>query len=141
MRGRRSPFSYLGALELEAGSLWLWDRRGVLLFKVPAATVPARPARRRSFETHRTAFEVYADGRWWFLVAHATKKYERHSTRELIERHAARELAPRPQNMSEETYLKMVKHPIRHQLLWSICWIQALAQRGGGHDGRASQVS
>jgi hypothetical protein len=46
MKGRRSPFSRLGVLELEARQLSLQDRKGALLFAVPAASVQARPARR-----------------------------------------------------------------------------------------------
>lgn len=128
LRGRRSPFSHLGVLELDAGQLSLRDRTGALLFAVPAASIQARPARRRSFETHRTAFEVRAGDRWWFLVGHVPTKYERRSTQELVERFRARELAPRPTGMSEETYRRLTKNPISHQLVWGACWLEALSR-------------
>lgn len=139
LKGRRSPFSRLGVLELDAGQLSLRDRTGGLLFAVPAAIVEARPARRRSFETHRTAFEVHADGKWWFLTPHTVPaKYERRSTRELVEHFRTRELAPRPAGMSEEAYLRLTKNAVSHQVLWSGCWLEALAQAGSAPGPRAS---
>ena len=128
MKGRRSPISHLGVLDLHAGSLSLWDGKGTRLFAVPAQTVQARPARRRSFETHRTGFEVHADDRWWFLVAHVPTKYERRSTRELVEQYGARELAPRPRGMNEETYLRLTKNPMGHQVLWGGYWLETLGR-------------
>jgi len=132
MKGRLSPFSRLGVLELDAGQLALRDRDGALLFAVPAASAEARPARRRSTEMHRTAFEVHAGDRWWFLTVHAPAKYERRSTKELVERFRIRELSPRPAGMSEETYLRLAKNPLSHQLVWAACWLEAL----GRHQGR-----
>jgi hypothetical protein len=129
MKGRRSPFSRLGVLELDAGQLSLRDSKGGLLFAVPAASAQARPARRRSAEMHRTAFEVCAGDQWWFLVGHVPTNYERRSTRDLVEHSRARELAPRPSGMSEETYLRLTKNPISHQLLWRACWLEALTRR------------
>ena len=81
MKGRRSPFTRLGVLELEDGQLTLRDRDGEPLFAVPAAGAEARPARRRSTELHRNAFEVRAGDTWWFFTVHAPTKYERRSTR------------------------------------------------------------
>jgi hypothetical protein len=127
MNGRRSPISHLGILDLHAGSLALWDAKDKRLFAVPAETVQARPARRRSVETHRRGFEVHADDRWWCLVAHTVPaKYQRRSTRELVKRYGARELVPRPSGMSEEAYLTLTKNPGRHQLLWGGYWLGAL---------------
>lgn len=130
MKGRRSPFSRLGVLELEAGQLSLRDRKGALLFAVPAASAQARPARRRSAEMHRTAFEIHAADRWWFLVGHVPTTYERRPAQELAGLFQARELAPRPAGMSQETYLRLTKNPISHQLLWRACWLEALSQAG-----------
>jgi hypothetical protein len=126
LRGRRSPLSGLGVLELNRGQLSLHDRAGTQLFAVPTADVHARPARRRSFETHRSAFEVEADGRWWFLQAHAPTKYERASTRALAERYDAREVAPRPVGMSADAFADITQNPLKHQLLWRLCWLEAL---------------
>jgi hypothetical protein len=134
MSGRRSPISHLGILELQGGTLSLRDAKGKQLFAVPAETVQARPARRRSFETHRTGFEVQANDRWWFLVAHTVPaKYQRHATRELVEHYGARELVPRPPGMSEETYLGLTNNPVQHQGLWAGFWLATL---GGPHQGR-----
>lgn len=129
LTGRRSPFSRLGVLELDAGQLSLRDRNDAVLFAEPAASVQARPARRRSFEMHRTAFEVHAADRWWFLVVHVVPaKYQRRSTQALVELFRARELAPRPTGMSEESYLGLMKNPQSHQLLWAACWLEALSR-------------
>lgn len=131
MRGRRSPFSHLGVLDLHGGSLSLRDAKGRQLFAVPAETVQARPARRRSFETHRTGFEVRAGDRWWFLVAHTVPaRYQRRSTRELVERYGARELVPRSPGMSEEAYLQLTGNPTRHQALWGGYWLRVLGRAG-----------
>jgi len=69
MRGR-SPFSHLGILDFQAGSLSLRDAKGGQLFAVPAETVQARPARRKFYETKRPGFEVHANDQWWFLVGY-----------------------------------------------------------------------
>ena len=61
MRGR-SPFSHLGILDLQAGSLSLRDAKGGQLFAVPVETVRVRLARRKFFETRRPGFEVHANG-------------------------------------------------------------------------------
>ena len=71
---------------------------------------------------------VHADDRWWFLVAHAPTKYGRRSTRELVEHYGARELAPRPRGMNEETYLRLTKNPMGHQLLWGGYWLETLGR-------------
>jgi hypothetical protein len=127
MSGRRSPVSHLGVLELEDDTLSLRDGRGKQLFAGPAETVQARPARRRSFETHRTGFEVQVNDRWWFLVAHTVPaKYQRRSTRELVEHYGAQELVPRPPGMSEETYLGLTSNPVQHQGLWAAFWLATL---------------
>lgn len=126
MRGR-SPFSRLGILELAAGSLTLRAAKGGQLFAVPAATVAARPARRKFYETKRPGFEVHANGRWWFLVAYTIPaRYQRRSTRELIERCHARALAPRPAGMREEDYLRLTRDPGAHQALWGGHWLEVL---------------
>jgi hypothetical protein len=126
MRGR-SPFSRLGILDLQAGSLSLRDARGGQLFAVPAETVQARPARRKFYETKRPGFEVHANDRWWFLVAYTMPaRYQRRSTRELIERYHARQLVPRPMGMSEEAYLRLTRNPGRHQALWGGYWLGVL---------------
>lgn len=131
MQGRRSPVSHLGVLDLQAGTLSLWDARRNQLFAVPAETAQARPARRRSFEIHRAGFEVHADDRWWFLVAHTVPaRYQRRSTRELVERYGARELVPRPRGMSEENYLRLTKNPTGHQALWGGYWLEVLGRAG-----------
>jgi hypothetical protein len=127
MSGRRSPVSHLGLLELEGGMLTLRDGKGQHVFGVPAVSAQARPARRRSFETHRTGFEVQVNDRWWFLVAHTVPaKYQRRATRELIERYGAQELVPRPPGMSEETYHQVTNNPVQHQALWAAFWIETL---------------
>lgn len=127
MSGRRSPISHLGVLDLQAGTLSLWDAKGNRLFAVPAETVQARPARRRSFETHRTGFEVHADDRWWFLVVHTVPaKYQRRSTRELVKRYDASELVPRLGGMSEEAYLRLTKNAVQQQTLWGGYWLKVL---------------
>ncbi len=78
-------------------------------------------------ETHRTGFEVHADGRWWFLVAHTVPaKHQRRSTRELVERYGAQELVPRPGGMSEESFLRLTNNPVRHQALWGSFWLTTL---------------
>jgi hypothetical protein len=126
MRGR-SPFSRLGILDLQAGSLSLRDAKGGQLFAVPADTVQARPARRKFYETKRPGFEVRANDRWWFLVAYAIPtRYQRRSTRELMERSHARELAPRPAGMSTDTYRRLTSSPSKHQALWCGYWLGAL---------------
>jgi hypothetical protein len=126
MRGR-SPFSHLGILELQDGSLSLRDAQGGQLFAVPAETVQARPARRKFYETKRPGFEVHANDRWWSLVAYTMPaRYQRRSTRELIERYHARELVPRPAGMSEETHLRLTSSPTRHQAVWGGYWLEAL---------------
>jgi hypothetical protein len=125
--------SHLGVLELEGGMLTLRDAKGQHVFGVPAESVRARPARRRSFETHRTGFEVQVNDRWWFLVAHTVPaKYQRGSTRELVERYGAEELVPRLPGMSEETYQKVTGNPVQHQALWGAFWIAVL---GGPYQG------
>lgn len=134
MSGRRSPVSHLGVLDLHTGTLSLWDAKGKRLFTVPAETVQARPARRRSFETHRTGFEVHADDRWWFLVAHTVPaKYQRRSTRELVKHYSAVELAPRPSAMSEETHLRLTRNAVQHQALRGGFWLKALATIACGY--------
>jgi hypothetical protein len=137
MKGRRSPFTRLGVLELEDGRLTLRDRDGEPLFAVPAAGVEARPARRRSTELHRNAFEVRAGDTWWFFTVHAPTKYERRSTRELVARFGVREQAPRPTAMGPEQYRRLVENPLSHQLLWAACWIEALSRPQGGTGQRA----
>jgi hypothetical protein len=130
MRGR-SPFSRLGILDLQDGSLSLRDAKGGQLFAVPAETVEARPARRKFYETKRPGFEVNANGRWWFLVAYTVPaRYQRRSTRELIERYHARELVPRPVGMSEDAYLRLTRNPSRHQALWGGYWLGVLRRAG-----------
>jgi hypothetical protein len=131
MKGR-SPFSQLGILDLEAGSLSLRDAKGSQLFAVPAETVQARPAHRRFYETRRPGIEVHADDRWWFLVAHTVPaRYQRRSTRELVERYHARALVPKPPGMSEETYLRLTSSPTRHQALWGGYWLGVLRRASG----------
>jgi hypothetical protein len=130
MRGR-SPFSHLGILDLQAGSLSLRDAKGGQLFAVPAESVQARPARRKFYETKRPGFEVHANDRWWFLVAYTIPvRYQRRSTRELIERYHARELAPQPAGMSKETYQRLTSSPTRHQALWGGYWLEVLRRAG-----------
>jgi hypothetical protein len=130
MRGR-SPFSHLGILDLQADSLSLRDAKGGQLFAVPAETVQARPASRKFYETKRPGFEVHANDRWWFLVAHTIPtRYQRRSTRELIERYHARELAPQPVGMSEETYRRLTSSPTQHQTLWRGYWLGVLRLAG-----------
>jgi hypothetical protein len=130
MRGR-SPFSHLGILDLQAGSLSLRDARGSQLFAVPVETLQARPARRKFYETRRPGFEVYANDRWWFLVAHTVPaKYQRRSTRELVEQYHARELAPKPPGMSQESYLRLTSNPTKHQALWGGYWLRVLGRAG-----------
>jgi hypothetical protein len=130
MRGR-SPFSHLGILDLQADSLSLRDAKGGQLFAVPAETVQARPASRKFYETKRPGFEVHANDRWWFLVAHTIPtRYQRRSTRELIERYHARELAPQPVGMSEETYRRLTSSPTQHQALWRGYWLGVLRLAG-----------
>jgi hypothetical protein len=130
MRGR-SPFSHLGVLDFQAGFLSLRDAQGGQLFAVPAETVQARPARRKFYETKRPGFEVQANDRWWFLVAYTIPaKYQRRSTRELIERYHARELAPQPAGMSEETYRRLTSSPTEHQALWGDYWLGVLRRAG-----------
>jgi hypothetical protein len=98
---------------------------------VPAETVQARPARRKFHETKRPGFEVHANDRWWFLVAYAIPaRYQRPSTRELIERCHARKPAPQPAGMSEETYLRLTSSPTRHQALWGGDWLEVLRRAG-----------
>jgi|SRR5580692_2585322 hypothetical protein len=131
MRGR-SPFSHLGILDLRDGSLSLRDAKGGQLFAVPAETAQARPASRRFYETKRPGFEVYANDRWWFLVAYTMPaRYQRRSTRELVERYHVRELAPRPAEMSEETYRRLTSSPTRHQALWGGYWLGVLRSGRG----------
>jgi hypothetical protein len=128
MRGR-SPFSHLGILDLEAGTLSLRDAKGRQLFAAPAETVQARPARRRFYETSTPGIEVHANDRWWFLVPHVVPiKYQRRSTRELVAHYHAREQVPRPGGLSEEDYLRLVKNPRTHQVLWGGCWLETLAR-------------
>lgn len=113
--------------------LTLRDAKGQHVFGVPASSVRARPARRRSVETHRTGFEVQVNDRWWFLVVHTVPaKYQRRSTRELVERSGAGELVPRPPWMSEQAYQKATNNPVQHQALWGAFWIVVL---GGSHQG------
>jgi hypothetical protein len=131
MRGR-SPFSRLGILELRAGSLSLRDADGSQLFAAPAETVQARPARRRFYETRRPGIEVYANDRWWFLVAHTVPdRYQRRSTRDLVARYHARELVPRPPGMSEEAYQRLTSNPTKHQALWGGYWLGVLRRADG----------
>jgi len=123
----RSPFSRLGVLDLQDGSLSLRDATGGQLFAVPAKTVQARPARRAFYQTKRPGFEVHANDRWWSLVAYTVPaRYQRRSTRELIERYHARELAPRPAAMSEEAYRRLSRNPGSHQALWGDYWLGVL---------------
>jgi hypothetical protein len=130
MRGR-SPFSHLGILDLQAGSLSLRDAKGSKLFAVPVETVRVRPARRKFFETRRPGFEVHANDRWWFLIAHTVPaRYQRRSTRELVERYHARELAPQPSGMSDETYQRLTRNPTQHQALWGGYWLSVLGRAG-----------
>ena len=75
---------------------------------------------------HRSGFEIEADGRWWFLVAHAPTRYERRATLELVKRYGARELAPRPAGMSRDAFQRITQNPLKHQLLWRACWLEAL---------------
>ena len=132
MKGR-SPFSRLGVLDRSDGVLSLLDAKdGGPLFAVPAETVAVRPARRKFYETKRPGFEVRANDRWWSLVPYAIPaKYQRRSTRELIERYQASELAPRPGGMSEADYRRLISSPSSHQALWAGCWLSVLG-RGGG---------
>jgi hypothetical protein len=128
MRGR-SPFSHLGILDLSDGSLSLRDAKGSQLFAAPVATVQARPARRKFYETRRPGFEVHANDRWWFLVAYTVPaRYQRRSTRELIERYHARALVPRAPGMSEEAYRRLTSSPTRHQALWGGYWLGVLGR-------------
>ena len=114
--------------------LTLRDAKGQHVFGAPAESVQARPARRRSFETNRTGFEVQVNDRWWFLVAHTVPaKYQRRSTRELAERAGAQELVPRPPGLDEETYLKVTGNPVQHQALWAAFWVETLNL---GYQGR-----
>ena len=130
MRGR-SPFSHLGILDLQAGSLSLRDAKGGQLFAVPVETVAVRTARRKFFETRRPGFEVHADDRWWFLIAHTVPaRYQRRSTRELVERYHARELAPQPSGISDEAYLRLTGNPTQHQALWGGYWLSVLGRAG-----------
>jgi hypothetical protein len=130
MRGR-SPFSHLGILDLQAGSLSLRDAKGSQLFAVPVETVSVRTAHRKFFETRRPGFEVHADDRWWFLIAHTVPaRYQRRSTRELVERYHARELAPQPSGISDETYLRLTRNPTQHQALWAGYWLSVLGRAG-----------
>ena len=130
MRGR-SPFSRLGILDLQAGSLSLRDAKGGQLFAVPVETVAVRTARRKFFETRRPGFEVHADDRWWFLIAHTVPaRYQRRSTRELVERYHARELVPRAPGISQEVYQHLTSSPTRHQALWGGYWLRILGRAG-----------
>jgi hypothetical protein len=98
---------------------------------VPAETVQARPTRGKFHETKRPGFEVHANDRWWSLVAYTTSaRYQRGSTRELIERYHTRELAPQPAGMSAETYLRLTSSPTKHQALWRGYWLGVLRRAG-----------
>jgi hypothetical protein len=128
MNGPHSPLSHLGVLELGAGSLSLHDVAGQSLFSVPVESVEAR--RQRRVAVNQIFFRVRAGERWWYLAPHAPNKYERRSTRDFVEHSNARELAPRPNGMSEATYLRLTKNPTRHQEVWVRCWLEALNRAG-----------
>jgi hypothetical protein len=125
MKGRHSIRSSLGVLALDDGSVSLRDAEDSLLFAVPAASVEARP--RRRLAVHQTFFEVHAEDRWWNLVAWVPTKYQRRSTRELVERSHAREVVPRLPGMSEESYHRIISNPVRHQMLWAVWWVATLS--------------
>jgi hypothetical protein len=138
MNGRWSLISHLGVLDLHGDTLTLWDAKGQRLFAVPAGTVQGRALRRRSVELHRVGFELHADGRRWFLVAHVIPaKSQRRSTRDLVERYGARELVPRPGGMSEAAYLRLTKNLLQHQGLWGVYWVSTLEAIASRH--RAGQ--
>jgi hypothetical protein len=131
MKGR-SPFSRLGVLDLSDGVLSLRDAKsGSELFTVPVSAAAARPARRKFYETNRPGFEVRGNDRWWFLVPYTIPvRYQRRSTRELIERYHARALVPRAPGMSEENYRRLTGSATRHQALWAGYWLAVLSAAG-----------
>ncbi|HXO07402.1 MAG TPA: hypothetical protein VN880_05195 [Solirubrobacteraceae bacterium] len=129
MKGRRSLFSGLGVLELDSGTVSLWDSSGRSAFAVPVQTVQARPQARR-FALHQFFFQLHARDRWWYLSGAVQTKYSRAATRALAKRFDVRERAPRPTGMSMEAYLQLTKSPDTHQVVWVACWLEALARAG-----------
>ena len=130
MRSRWSLFSRLGVLEVDSGTLSLYNGEGQTLFSIPVGRAQAQH-QRRLFAIHPVFFRIGADDRWWYLVAHAPNKYERRSTRQLVERYRIHEPAPRPDAMTEETYLRLTKNPIGHQVLWKGFWLGVLRATDG----------
>jgi hypothetical protein len=125
LKGRHSIRSSLGVLELDDDSVSLRNAEDSLLFAVRAASIEAR--QRRRLAIYQTFFEVHAVDRWWNLVAWVPTKYQRRSTRELVERSHARELVPRLPGMSEESYHRIISNPTRHQMLWAAWWVATLS--------------
>jgi hypothetical protein len=130
MKGRRSIRSSLGVLALDNGSVSLRNAEDSLLFNVPATSVEAR--QRRRLAVYQTFFEVRAEDRWWNLVAWVPTKYQRRSTRELVERAHPRQLVPRLPGMSEESYHRIISNPVRHQMLWAVWWVATLSMAAKG---------
>ena len=126
MKGRWSLWSELGVLVLNDGALSLHGANGVSLFTVEAEGVQGRPHPRR-LALHQRYFRIRAADRWWYLAPHVVPtRYQRCSTRELVERYAVRERAPRPIGMNEATYVQRVKNPSMHGVVWARCWLQVL---------------
>jgi hypothetical protein len=125
MPRRSSIFGRLGILELEDRWVSLRDKSGTSLFSVPISTVKARPRRRR-LSAYPYYFQVRAADRWWYFAGYGQTKYKRASTRNLQERYALRALVPRPASMSQDDYARITTNPVKHQVLWAICWVQTL---------------
>lgn len=126
---RSSIFGRLGILELENDWVSLRDRSGRSLFSLPVATVEARPRRRR-LSPDPYYFQVRAADRWWYLAGYGQTKYRRASTRELQARYGLRVLVPRPANLSLDEYTRITTNPVKHQVLWAVCWVQTLNLAG-----------
>ena len=103
----------------------LRDKSGESLFSVPVATVEAR-SRRRRLAANPYYFQVRAADRWWYLAGYGQGKYRRAGTRELQARYGLRELVPRPAGMSPDDYTRITTNPVKHQVLWAVCWVQTL---------------
>jgi hypothetical protein len=119
----RSPFSHLGILDFQAGSLSLRDAKGGQLFAVPAETVQARPpagsSTRPSGRSMVVPGRVYHPGQVPAAVDTGTDRAL-----------PARELAPQPAGMSAETYLRLTSSPTKHQALWGGYWLGVLRRAG-----------
>ena len=131
MPRRSSIFGHVGVLELEDGLVSLRDKSGRRLFSVPAATVEARPRQRR-LSANPYYFQIRAADRWWYLAGYGQTKHRRASTRALQERYGLRALVPRPETMSLGDYTRITANPAKHQVLWAICWVQALNLAAAG---------